>query len=176
MDLPTRRLGEKGPKVPVLGFGAWPIGGGLLTGGYAASSTFSADDERSDFPDFQGERFARHIDRAARLAGIAESRGITLVQLAIAWTLARPIVGCTLVGAMTPEQAREHAGGGGHELSDQELAAIEVSVGQRPFRLQPRRCARGLQSMSAKSSAGSSSTRDVMGEVSPRRSRSSPSS
>jgi aryl-alcohol dehydrogenase-like predicted oxidoreductase len=105
-----------------------PLAKGLLTRRYTATSTFPADDERAEFPDFKGERFAAHLTRAERIARIADARGITLVQLAIAWTLARLVVSCTLVGAKSPEQAREHVAAAGIVLSAGELAAIEAAL------------------------------------------------
>jgi len=141
----TRPLGRSRSMVPVLGFGAWPIGGGLgrqgigviihsplakglLTGSYAAASRFPADDEHSGFPDFHGERFAGHLARAERLAAIARARGDSLARLAIAWTLARPEVCCTLVGAKSPSQVREHAAAAGIMLSERELGELEKAL------------------------------------------------
>jgi aryl-alcohol dehydrogenase-like predicted oxidoreductase len=107
-----------------------PLAKGLLTGRYTPSSTFPSDDERSKFPDFQGERFAAHLAKAGRLATIARTKGISLVQLAIAWTLVRPVVSCTLVGAKTPEQAREHAGAAAVAFTPGELADIEAALAE----------------------------------------------
>jgi aryl-alcohol dehydrogenase-like predicted oxidoreductase len=101
-----------------------PLAKGLLTGRYTAASTFPADDERSGFPDFKGERLAGHLAVADRLAAIARARGISLVQLAIAWTLSRSEVCCTLVGAKSPDQVREHAAAA-VALSSRELADIQ---------------------------------------------------
>jgi len=105
-----------------------PLAKGLLTGRYTRSSRFPADDERSGFPDFQGERLAGHLARAERLAGIARARGVSLVQLAIAWTLACPQVCCTLVGAKSPPQVREHVAAAEIELTPRELAAIDEAL------------------------------------------------
>jgi aryl-alcohol dehydrogenase-like predicted oxidoreductase len=87
-----------------------PLAKGLLTGHYRPESTFPPDDERSGFPDFQGNLFARHLQRASRLGEIARERGISLVQLAVAWTLRLPVVSCVLVGAKSSRQLAEHLG------------------------------------------------------------------
>jgi aryl-alcohol dehydrogenase-like predicted oxidoreductase len=102
-----------------------PLAKGLLTGHYAADSVFPEDDERSGFPDFKGELFSRHLSKAERLKELAQAKGISLVQLAIAWTLRDSAVSCTLVGAKSPGQLREHLGAAGVALSPSELAAIE---------------------------------------------------
>jgi aryl-alcohol dehydrogenase-like predicted oxidoreductase len=103
-----------------------PLAKGLLTGRYTPESTFPQDDERSGFPDFKGAQFARHLSRAGALAALAREKGISLVQLAIAWTLRLPVVSCTLVGAKNPRQLSEHVGAAGVKLSDSELRRIDA--------------------------------------------------
>lgn len=85
-----------------------PLAKGLLTGAYTASSRFAADDERSGFKDFSGPLFELHLEKAQKISQIAARKGMSLVQLAIAWTLLRPVVSCTLVGAKNPTQVKEH--------------------------------------------------------------------
>ena len=94
-----------------------PLAKGLLTGRYTPSSTFPVDDERSGFADFNGKQFARHLSRADRLATVAREKGISLLQLSIAWTLRLPVVSCTLVGAKNPAQLQEHLGAVGVTFS-----------------------------------------------------------
>lgn len=106
-----------------------PLAKGLLTGRYTPGSTFPADDERSGFPDFKGELFASHLSKAERLKRIAKARGISLVQLAIAWTARLPVVSCVLVGAKDPGQVAEHVGASGLRLTKAELEQIERALG-----------------------------------------------
>jgi aryl-alcohol dehydrogenase-like predicted oxidoreductase len=102
-----------------------PLAKGLLTGRYTRHSTFAADDERSGFPDFQGEAFARHLSTANRLEQVARSHGISMVQLAIAWTLRIPAISCTLVGARDPRQIGDQVGAAAVRLTPAELREIE---------------------------------------------------
>jgi aryl-alcohol dehydrogenase-like predicted oxidoreductase len=104
-----------------------PLAKGLLTGRYRPGHVFPPDDERAGFARFQGEEFA-HISAAVeRLrAEVAEPRGITLPQLAIAWTLRLPAVSVCLVGAKSPAQIREHLGALGWQLTADELQRIET--------------------------------------------------
>src|SRR5205823_689897 len=68
-----------------------PLAKGLLTGRYRPGHVFPADDERSRFPRFQGDAFARICAATDRLQReIAAPRGLTLVQLAVGWTLRLP--------------------------------------------------------------------------------------
>ncbi len=105
-----------------------PLAKGLLTGRYKPDSTFPVDDERSGFPDFKGELFAAHLARAERLKQIARDRGISLVQLAIAWTARLPVVSSVLVGAKDGAQVREHVSASGVQLSKAELDRIERAL------------------------------------------------
>ena len=107
-----------------------PLAKGLLTGQYTPASTFPSDDERSGFPDFQGALFARHLAAAGRLKEIARAKGITLLQLAIAWTLRLPVVSCALVGGKSPHQVSEHVGAAGVRFSASELQQIEKVLGE----------------------------------------------
>lgn len=109
-----------------------PLAKGLLTGKYTPESTFPATDERSGSPRFQGETFARYLSVADRLKGVAHDKGISLVQLAIAWLLRLPAVTCVLVGAKHPAQVEEHVGAAGVTFSDDELARIEAILTDTP--------------------------------------------
>ena len=88
-----------------------PLAKGLLTGRYRPGHVFPPDDERSGFPRFQGETFARYLAAADELAALARAKGATLVQLAIAWTLVQPGVTSCIVGAKSPAQVEEQIGG-----------------------------------------------------------------
>ena len=105
-----------------------PLAKGLLTGRYTPISTFAPDDERSGFSDFKGAAFAGHLARAERLAAVAREKGISLVQLAIAWTLRLPTVSCTLVGAKSPAQIADHLGAAGVRFTTEELQKIDRAL------------------------------------------------
>ncbi len=109
-----------------------PLAKGLLTGKYTPTHKFPVDDERSDFPRFQGETFARYLAVADRLKGIANNKGLSLVQLAIAWVLRLPAITCVLVGAKNAVQVEEHVGAVGVTFSDDELARIEEILADAP--------------------------------------------
>jgi aryl-alcohol dehydrogenase-like predicted oxidoreductase len=87
-----------------------PLAKGLLTGKYRPDDRFAAGDERAGFPRFQGETFASYLALADELATLARANGISLVQLAIAWTLANPAVTSCIVGARSPGQVEEQLG------------------------------------------------------------------
>ena len=109
-----------------------PLAKGLLTGRYAPGHVFPEDDERTRSPRFQGELFGRYCAVAGRLGEVAADKGLTLVQMAIAWCLRQPAVSCVLVGAKSPEQVREHLGAAEVSFDAGELARVEAILRDAP--------------------------------------------
>ena len=102
---------------------------GLLAGRYTTETRFPADDDRVTFRRFRGAEFAAHLAVVDRLKEVARSKGVTLVQLVLAWTLRRPEVTCVLVGGRSPEQVREQAAAAVMNLEADELAQMEKILG-----------------------------------------------
>lgn len=101
-----------------------PLAKGLLTGKYSPSHRFPDDDERAHMSRFQGEAFARYLAVAEGLRVVAHDKGLSLMQLAVAWLLRLPAVTCVLVGAKSPAQVEEHLGAVGVRFGDDELSHI----------------------------------------------------
>jgi len=59
------------------------------------------------------------------LEAVAHDKGLSLMQLAVAWLLRLRAVTCVLVGAKSPSQIEEHLGAVGISFSDDELRHIE---------------------------------------------------
>jgi aryl-alcohol dehydrogenase-like predicted oxidoreductase len=73
-----------------IGFVAYsPLGRGFLTGRFTRPEDFGEDDFRRHHPRFQGENFQRNLDLVERVRAIAEDKGCTAGQLALAWVLRR---------------------------------------------------------------------------------------
>jgi aryl-alcohol dehydrogenase-like predicted oxidoreductase len=105
-----------------------PIAHGLLSGRMTPSTSFDPDDWRAKSPDFTGETLRRNLAVVERLEGFARDRGISLPQLAVAWTLANPAVQVAIVGARRPAQLDGTAPAADIELSAAELAEIDTIV------------------------------------------------
>jgi aryl-alcohol dehydrogenase-like predicted oxidoreductase len=105
-----------------------PLAKGLLAGKYRPGHVFPPDDERSRSERFHGEAFAGYIAKADRLKAIAEARGLTLPQLAVAWTLRDEAVTVCLVGCKDAAQSRQNAVSGEVVLSEAELRQIEQAL------------------------------------------------
>ncbi len=106
---------------------------GLLSGRYGVEDRFDPADERSRMPAFEGEAYERAIRVVEGLRPMAEARGVTVAQLAIAWVLRDPVVSCALVGPKRQDQVEEAIGAAEVELSDAEVAAMgRLADGNEP--------------------------------------------
>lgn len=84
-----------------------PLAQGMLTNKYLDPVNPIPSQSRAADPDgfLRKEQVTPEIvDRVRKLAKLAESRGQTMAQMAIAWTLRDPRVTSALIGARTPEQ------------------------------------------------------------------------
>jgi len=73
-----------------IGFVAYsPLGRGFLTGRFKSLDDFDADDYRRRSPRFQGENFQKNLDLLASVEALAQEKGVTPSQLALAWVLHR---------------------------------------------------------------------------------------
>ena len=98
---------------------------GLLSGRMRSGQKFAKDDYRSRLDRFQGEVFEQCLQVAARLDGVAKDKGISLVQLALAWILRKNAVSSLLAGAKRPSQIDEQLAAPGIVFSDEELERID---------------------------------------------------
>lgn len=73
----------------------------------------------------------------AALSKLAEDRGRTIVELAIAWLLAQPQVCSVIAGATSAEQVRQNAAAATWVLSASDLAAIDAALAANPPTPQP---------------------------------------
>jgi voltage-dependent potassium channel beta subunit len=114
-----------------------PIAQGALTGKYlpgtAPPAGSRATDSRGSF--FITEYMTDDIlGRVQDLRPVADQAGLSLSQLAVAWTLQNPDVAAAIVGASRPEQVRENAKAAGVRLEDALLAKIDEIIGSAVVR------------------------------------------
>jgi aryl-alcohol dehydrogenase-like predicted oxidoreductase len=102
-----------------------PLAHGLLTGTLAANTTFASDDWRSGSDVFTGDAFSRNLATVQALAMFAADRGMTVSQLAIAWTLANPAVHVAIVGARRASHVDDSLAATDVSLSEDDLAEID---------------------------------------------------
>jgi len=107
-----------------------PLGRGLLTGAISAPDDLEEDDSRrsSYFPRFQGEALDANLALVARIRELAESKGATAGQLALAWVLAQGTDIVPIPGTKRVRYLEENVGAASVELTDGDLAAIAAAV------------------------------------------------
>ncbi len=109
-----------------------PIAQGALTGKYLPGAAPPAGSRATDS---SGSRFIAEyltdaiLGRVQQLRPVAEEAGLTLSQLAVAWTLQNPNVSAAIVGATRPEQVRENVKASGVRLDPAVLARIDDILG-----------------------------------------------
>ncbi|MBF2098491.1 MAG: aldo/keto reductase [Gloeomargaritaceae cyanobacterium C42_A2020_066] len=84
-----------------------PLAQGLLTGRFGPDHVFPEGDVRRLNKLFQGEIYTQAQIVLAGLRQIADEKGITVGQLALAWVMAQPQT-CAIAGARIPEQVVEN--------------------------------------------------------------------
>jgi aryl-alcohol dehydrogenase-like predicted oxidoreductase len=110
-----------------------PMERGLLTGKFTRErvKNLPDDDHRRRDPRFQEPELSANLELVEGLRGIAESRGRTVAQLAIAWVLRRPEVTAAIVGARHPFQIEETIAAGDWEISEEDIVAVEALLEKR---------------------------------------------
>lgn len=119
------------PTARELGIGVTAYGvlsRGLLSGHWRPDRELSTGDFRSTSPRFQDGNLERNLALVEALRGVAEQKGATVAQVAIAWVAAQGADVVPLVGARTRERLAESLGAAELVLDDADLARIEQAV------------------------------------------------
>jgi aryl-alcohol dehydrogenase-like predicted oxidoreductase len=119
------------PTARELGIGVTAYGvlsRGLLSGHWTKDRATEATDFRSHSPRFSGDNLGRNLGLVEALRKVAEGRGATVAQIAIAWVLSRGEDIVPLVGARRRERLAESLGALDVTLDAADLAAIEEAV------------------------------------------------
>ncbi len=105
-----------------------PLGRGFLTGAFTADTQFASDDFRAGNPRFSAEALQKNVALVETLKAIAEPKGATPGQLALAWLLARKPWIVPIPGTRKRSRLEENIGAVSLDLSAADLAAIEAAV------------------------------------------------
>jgi aryl-alcohol dehydrogenase-like predicted oxidoreductase len=105
-----------------------PLAHGLLSGTMTPQTKFPANDWRGSSGDFKGERFTRDLEVVDRLKQYAASHGITLPQLAVAWTISNPAVDVAIAGARHPAHLEDPVKAADIRLTPSERDEIDAML------------------------------------------------
>ena len=102
----------------------YPLAAGLLTGKYRKGQPAPPGTRLHDgrYAEWLSDR---NLDAAERLAAFAGSRGHTLLDLAIAWLLTKPVVASVIAGATKPEQVLANVNAGRWRMSADEVRELD---------------------------------------------------
>ncbi|HLM92801.1 MAG TPA: aldo/keto reductase [Gaiellaceae bacterium] len=109
-----------------IGFVAYsPLGRGFLSGRIRSADDLDPDDFRRINPRFQGENFDRNLELVERVREVAEEKGVTPAQLALAWVLRQGEDIVPIPGTKRTRYLEENAAAVEVELGEDDLARIE---------------------------------------------------
>jgi aryl-alcohol dehydrogenase-like predicted oxidoreductase len=105
-----------------------PLGRGFLAGRFTSLDELDEDDFRRSGPRFTGENLEANLALAAKVREIADEKGITPAQLALAWVLARGDDLVPIPGTKRRLYLEQNAGSVDIELTEDELARIDAEL------------------------------------------------
>jgi aryl-alcohol dehydrogenase-like predicted oxidoreductase len=128
------------PTVRELGIGyvAYsPLGRGFLSGRFKSPDDFPDDDFRKFHPRFQGENFEKNLQLVREVEVMANEKGCTTAQLALAWVLAQGEDVVPIPGTKHIRYLDENIGALEVKLTDEDLNRLDqilppgAAAGQR---------------------------------------------
>jgi aryl-alcohol dehydrogenase-like predicted oxidoreductase len=106
----------------------FPLANGLLTGKYRQGQPHPKSSRGED--GFGPKVFTdENLALVEQLRGFAESRGHTLLELAMSWLGGKTVVASIIAGAKTPEQVKANASAVSRRLTAADVTAIDGILG-----------------------------------------------
>jgi aryl-alcohol dehydrogenase-like predicted oxidoreductase len=105
-----------------------PLGRGFLSGRFTSPDELDENDFRRHGPRFTGANLDANLKLAAKVAEIAEEKGITPAQLALAWVLAQGEDLVPIPGTKRREYLEQNACAVDVELTAEDLARIDAQL------------------------------------------------
>ena len=121
-----------------LGLLPWsPLGGGWLSGKYRRDERPAGATRLGEDPDRGMEAYDRrssdrtwHVIEAVQK--VAEDRGVSMAEVALAWVTGRPAVSSTILGARTTDQLQANLRAAGLRLTPEETAVLDAASDPHP--------------------------------------------
>jgi aryl-alcohol dehydrogenase-like predicted oxidoreductase len=109
-----------------IGFVAYsPLGRGFLAGRFSSPDDLADDDFRKRHPRMSGDNLDRNRELADRVRELAEEKGCTPAQLALAWVLSRGEDVVPIPGTKRREYLEQNAAASDVELTEDELNELD---------------------------------------------------
>ncbi|MBB5916443.1 aryl-alcohol dehydrogenase-like predicted oxidoreductase [Nocardia transvalensis] len=105
-----------------------PLGRGFLTGSVTSTADLPADDMRRRLPRFADGNFDRNLAIVAELRRIADEKGVTAGQLALAWVQSRGADVVPIPGTKRRTYLEQNVAAADLDLSPEDLARIEAAA------------------------------------------------
>jgi aryl-alcohol dehydrogenase-like predicted oxidoreductase len=107
-----------------------PLGRGILTGAITRTDDLDEHDARRSpyFPRFSGDALDTNLSLVAKVRELADGKGVTPGQLALAWVLAQGPDVVPIPGTKRVTYLEENVGAAAVSLSPEDLAALEAAV------------------------------------------------
>jgi aryl-alcohol dehydrogenase-like predicted oxidoreductase len=121
-----------------IGFVPWsPLGQGYLTGKVSDDTRFGDTDLRSTFPRFAPEALKANRAFLALISKVADRKGATLAQIALAWLLAKKPWIVPIPGTRSIARLDENLGAATVALTAEDMRELDAALAHAPVR-QPR--------------------------------------
>jgi aryl-alcohol dehydrogenase-like predicted oxidoreductase len=109
-----------------IGFVAYsPLGRGFLTGQFKTFEDLEPDDYRRYSPRFQGDNFNKNLELVSRVTAMANEKGVTPAELALAWVLAQGDDIVPIPGTKRRKYLEENVAASNIELTEDDLERLE---------------------------------------------------
>lgn len=110
----------------------FPLASGLLTGKYRRGEEPPEGTRMAGGSYFSSVLTDENFDKVERLTAFAESRGRTLLELAVGWLLSQEGVASVIAGATSPEQLVANVEAATWRLTDDELTEVDAALAGEP--------------------------------------------
>jgi aryl-alcohol dehydrogenase-like predicted oxidoreductase len=111
-----------------------PLGRGFLTGQIRSLGDLPEDDWRRTNPRFQEQALRENLRLVDRVTELAEDRGITPAQLALAWLMAKGEDVVPIPGTKSPRRLEENAAAADVKLSAGDIEELDGAISPEAVR------------------------------------------